>query len=244
MTDFPLNSFIDLITFDQGLLSIEKAIEQNNKEVIDLKEEINVIAKEVHQSKSTVHDLRKQVDEHELVMKELDAQTKERKARLESASNPKEYSALRHEIESIKQKQHDYEETLLSAWKLLESAQQGLEASSALHVQQSQELEKKITEKEHDNKQLQEQYKSLQHERPAKEKFIPQEWLDKYATMRSRVSDPVVPVNVDSCSACYYMISAPDMQALKRNKLVQCKDCYRFLYLPAMLEVSQRAQQP
>jgi predicted nucleic acid-binding Zn-ribbon protein len=243
MAEFPLNSFIDLITFDQSILSLEKAMEQNNKEIIDLKQEINVIAQEVHQSKGTVHDLRKQVDEHELTMKELDAQAKERKARLESASNPKEYSALRHEIESIKQKQHDYEETLLDAWKLLEGAQQGLEAAAARHVQQSQELAKKITEKEQDNKQLQEQLKSLQQERPAKEKIIPQEWLDKYATMRSRVPDPVVPVNGDSCSACYYMISAPDMQALRRNKLIQCKDCYRFLYLPAMLELAQQAQQ-
>jgi len=233
MTEFPLNSFIDLITFDQGLISIEKVLDQSTQDIRDMRAEIGVIDKQAHASRSTVHDLRKEVDEHELLMKELDEQAKERRQRLESASNPKEYSALRHEIEAIKKKQHDYEETLLAAWKLLEAAQKDLEASSMYHVQQTAELEKKIQEKEQQVIELTAQFQEKLQERPAKEKLVPQEWLDKYATMRARVANPVVPVNIDSCSACYYLISAQDMQALRRQKLVQCKDCYRFLYLPA-----------
>src|SRR5260221_635295 len=80
------------------------------------------------------------------------------------------------------------------------------------------------------NAELQQKLNALQQDRPAKEQLVPQEWLDKYASMRSKVENPVVPVAGDSCSACYYMISAPDLQALRRQKLVQCKDCYRFLY--------------
>ncbi len=70
-------------------------------------------------------------------------------------------------------------------------------------------------------------------ERAALEKNVPAEWLEKYASMRSRVPDPVVPVINGHCSACVYKVSDQDMLMLSRNKLLQCKDCYRFLYLPS-----------
>ena len=54
---------------------------------------------------------------------------------------------------------------------------------------------------------------------------------EKYAVMRAKVTDPVVPVIDGSCSACFYKISPQDMQLLARRKLVQCKDCFRLLYL-------------
>lgn len=63
------------------------------------------------------------------------------------------------------------------------------------------------------------------------EKGVPEEWLERYAMMRSRVSDPVVPVKDGLCSACFHQILAQDMILLRRNKLLQCKECYRFLYL-------------
>ena len=59
---------------------------------------------------------------------------------------------------------------------------------------------------------------------------LPDEWLGKYEHMRGRVADPVVPVQQDSCSACFYSISSRDLQTLKQGDLLQCKDCYRFLY--------------
>lgn len=68
-------------------------------------------------------------------------------------------------------------------------------------------------------------------ERLHKEKGLPEEWLEKYAIMRARINDPVVPVFDGNCSACFYKISVQDMQFLKHRKLIQCKDCFRLLYL-------------
>ena len=48
--------------------------------------------------------------------------------------------------------------------------------------------------------------------------------------MRGKVSNPVVHVYKDSCSACFYLIASRDLQLLKQNELLPCKDCYRFLY--------------
>lgn len=69
-------------------------------------------------------------------------------------------------------------------------------------------------------------------DRQSKEQAVPAEWLEKYATMRARVTDPVVPVINGDCSACFYQVSTQDMQQLRHRKLLQCKDCFRLLYLP------------
>jgi predicted nucleic acid-binding Zn-ribbon protein len=46
------------------------------------------------------------------------------------------------------------------------------------------------------------------------------------------VADPIVPVFDGSCSACFYAMTGQDMQELYKNKLLQCRGCYRFVYLP------------
>lgn len=72
---------------------------------------------------------------------------------------------------------------------------------------------------------------SKEQARDDKEKCVPDEWLEKYSMMRMRVADPVVPVLNTSCSACFYTVTEQGMQQLSRNQLLQCKECYRFLYL-------------
>ena len=52
-----------------------------------------------------------------------------------------------------------------------------------------------------------------------------------YERMKGRVYDPVVPMSQDSCSVCFYGLTPRDLQMLKQNGLLQCKDCFRLLYL-------------
>ena len=57
--------------------------------------------------------------------------------------------------------------------------------------------------------------------------------------MQSRVTDPVVPVQQGSCSACFYDITEQRLVALRRHALLQCEGCYRFLYMPETLGSEQ-----
>jgi predicted nucleic acid-binding Zn-ribbon protein len=52
--------------------------------------------------------------------------------------------------------------------------------------------------------------------------------------MRTRTADPVVPVLDGSCSACFHYLTEQDLLLIKKNKLMQCKGCYRFLYSEAL----------
>ena len=63
--------------------------------------------------------------------------------------------------------------------------------------------------------------------------------------MRERVSDPVVPILQGGCSACFYKTPEQDLILLKRNKLLQCKNCYRFLFFEKEAEtLAEKTETP
>lgn len=75
----------------------------------------------------------------------------------------------------------------------------------------------------------------LVEQRRQKEGLVPAEWLEKYEMMRSRVADPVVQVTQDSCGACYQLLTSQDLVRAKRGALIQCRKCFRLLYLPEIM---------
>ena len=67
--------------------------------------------------------------------------------------------------------------------------------------------------------------------RAVKEEGIPEEWIEKYERMRNSVPDPVASIEDQVCKACFYTATNQEIELLKRKKLLQCKGCYRFLYI-------------
>jgi predicted nucleic acid-binding Zn-ribbon protein len=224
----PFQMFIDLINFDQEIEHLNQKRKNIEQEIIALDGQGAHLQKELTVLRYTIHEAKKRVDATELDMKSLDLQEKE-------------YKSLKTEIERMHQQQHDLEQELLVAWKQLENAQK-------VHEEKTQEINQKIEQSQTVKQEKQDALQQLNHSireqsqtRPQKEKNIPAEWLEKYAVMRSQVTDPVVPVHNGSCSACYYKVVDNDLQQLRRNKLLQCKDCYRFLYLESP---STQVEQP
>ena len=77
---------------------------------------------------------------------------------------------------------------------------------------------------------------AYEQKRPEKEKIVPEEWLEKYTIMKAQVSDPVVPITQETCSACFYALTNQDIICARRGRLLQCKGCYRLLYLLEAME--------
>ncbi len=228
----PFQKFIELISFDQQITSLEQRLKQFKQEVSSLKSQEADFAKRAELLRRAFVDAQKNVDLKELEMKSLEHADQEKKERLKLTTGQKEYKSLKIEIERVHQKQHTLEQELLAAWKQRESAQKAYEEQEKNMTHATQELQEKVREKQSQIDQLTADIAQQAVIRPAKEDSIPAEWLEKYAMMRAQVEDPVVPVYDGSCSACYYKVTDSDMQHLRRNKLLQCKDCYRFLYIP------------
>lgn len=228
----PFNKFLDLIQLDQYIETISRDSKKIEQEMALITAQEHADSVQLNDAKQKVHDAQKIVDEYELEMKSLDNQEQEKKRRLDSISNHKEYQSLKSEVDILKKKQNDLEDTLINAWHLLEIAQKEYETQQ--HV--TQERATQTNAQRHEKQQVLTELMSKLHDqelvRNEKEQGVPAEWLDKYRMMRARVSDPVVPVVHGACSACFYKVTEHDLVLLRRNKLMQCKDCYRFLYMP------------
>lgn len=231
MTQTPFEKFIALVEVDQKINSLNNQIISHRKKITDLIQESQLHLTAHEKIKEKYEHTRKEVDAKELEMKILDQQESEKKIKLDQVANHREYQSIKAEIDLLKKSQHDLEESLINIWNQLENSKKELDSSTTAHQQHAEQIKQQIEQHENQIKEISSQVDKLLADRNQKDQDMPAEWLEKYTIMRSKVSDPVVPVLDGSCSACFYKVSAQDMQDLKRRKLVQCKDCYRLLYL-------------
>ncbi len=231
MRNIEFQTFIDLVTFDQNLVKIERDIQKSQEQQREQMLGIERLEHDFADIKMAQLKARKAVDEKELYMKVLDAKEAELKNKLAGISNQKEFKSLEKETLNINAQRLQHEQELLVLWNKLDALNAAYDAQRILYEQameacttQAQTIQVHVAD-------LQEQLTSLYAQRIVKEKNIPQEWLAMYVNMKGRVNNPVVPVVNDSCDACFYSITPRDLQQLRKNNLLQCKDCYRLLYV-------------
>jgi predicted nucleic acid-binding Zn-ribbon protein len=234
MNESPFQKFIDLVSFDQEIVLLEKKIQERNNEIASFEKEIGVYTQDLEQSKAKAVTLRKAVDMLEREMQAFDEQEKIKRKKLDETSNQKEYQSIKNELETIKKAQHGFEDRLLAAWKEFEAYSVEFDQKKIFCEEKLNALNSTIQERMRELAQQEEVVRQKIEQRSAKQEGIPAQWLDHYAMMRTKVDNPVVPVNATNCSACFYAIPQRDMVELRRGVLLRCRDCFRFLYVPTV----------
>ena len=227
----PFQKFVALISFDQENNQIRKQLQDLTSDIKNLKQVLTNIEHELLSAHDLVKIAQKTVDATELANQELDATEKTKKNQLDQVQDKKEYAALKKEITYLKEQQHNNELILVQAWTKLETAKHNFAKQKELLNQKISEIKTNINAKQAQILSLTQQVDNYELERKAKETGVPVEWLVKYSTMRTRVQNPVVQVVSGSCMACFYDVTQQDINALKDNRLVECRGCFRFLYL-------------
>ena len=230
MNNHPFHRFIALIDFDQTVLGLCDRQTKIAHEIAHVERQLVGQEEQYVQSQRLAIEARKAVDLIELEMKELDQQEKDKKRKLEHLSNYKESRAFQTEIDQLRRAQHDLEESLLHAWHTLEVREREKEECAGKHAENKIKLQAEIEKKQQELASIKGELAIHSHQREEYKKAIPQEWLDKYEAMRLRVADPVVPVEGDTCSACFHELLHQDIMRLTRGALLECKFCFRFLY--------------
>ena len=239
MSQHPFTAFIDLIQLDQKIRTAHDDISRLKQNIQDVLSQKQEFVTRLEQFKQHVKELKKSIDSYELEIKVLDAKEKKKRAQFEQATNIKEYQPLKREIDQLKHAQNEVEANLMSVWNKYELAQKELEEQQQVFDQKMQEFNTTIDQYQNSIQQLQQQLDTLHKDRPLKEVGVPSEWLDKYTHMRMQVSDPVVPVLRGGCSACFYTITQQELLRLKRKALVQCKGCFRLLYMQEAMDMPE-----
>lgn len=230
MNEQKLKNLIELVTFDQSLMQLEKNISKFQQSMKDLQHQMDALEQQLQQSGFKQKDAAKQLAEQELKVKELQDLESHQIQISNAVATSKEYDAAAKETEKIKFDRNLQEQRMIQMINKMEAVVKENEAFQAECAHQKQKLSELLLQEEQAAAEVIKQLASLEQSREAKMAGIPVEWLNTYEAMRGRVANPVVPVLQDSCSACFYFMSARDSQILRQQGLLQCKDCFRFLY--------------
>jgi hypothetical protein len=236
MSNLAFQKLLELVNFDQKVHKTRVEIEGLNEEVESLQKQVDRLNERLQLVKNEWEDARQAVSLKELEMKSLDESEKKAHKKLDSVQDQKEYQSIKKEIEHLKEKQHGFEQILLAAWNTVETAEREYKSKQEVHDAEQKKLEDEIAQKRAKVEELQETVIDSESERTKLVVDIPHEWLETYERMQSRVSNPVVPVVNNACGACNFTISAVDMMQLRNRALLQCKHCYRFLYLESAMQ--------
>ncbi|MBT3455482.1 hypothetical protein HN446_00280 [bacterium] len=236
MTRDPFNSFIKLTLFDAEIVQFGKQIESLEKDLLEAHAKRLQLDVQHREAKQYLHDVQKAVDAKELKMKELDSLEKEERVRLDSVKNKREFDSIQKEIEKISSAQHEEESALMEVWNKLETAKREYKKFEDEFGGNVAKAEEQIKEMEREKKELEKELERKKKDRPELEKNVPEELLGRYAAIQRRTPNPVVPVESESCSACYFNVSKNDLILMKRKRLLQCRDCFRFLYVKNLVD--------
>lgn len=223
---------IDLVNFDQNVAQIDRDIKTHQEHITQLEDKKKEIDLSIAEAKKALYDIRKDVDTYELEMGGLDEREKEEKIKLDKVSNLKEYNSIKNEIDVLQHTRQEKEKAVLQAWNDLENAQARLDGMLQESKQQLGDVEQQITQQQKEQKILQDKLEELMPQRAEKEKKVPEKWLEKYTLMRARVTNPVVSLNNDHCSVCSLTLAQPEIMKAQKGALLQCKGCFRLLYVP------------
>jgi predicted nucleic acid-binding Zn-ribbon protein len=239
MEQKPFAAFLDLVKFDRAIHFLQVAITNLSQELDSLNGRRAMVVFAIDEATTHVVELLKQVKEKESEMALVDEQEKEKRTKLGFLSEYRDIKAMQSEIDALKHAQMSNEQQLMQIWNKLDQSQKDL-----IRIKKQQEQELVLLDVQiHDHATLiaqkQEELAVVMASRAGIEAPVPREWLECYSTMSSRVSDPVVIVEYDACSACFTAIAKQDLLRLERRAVIPCRLCFRLLYLPRVMNLGQ-----
>ncbi len=230
MNEQKLKKLIELVDFDQAFIDLAQKIQSLEKSFKNLEHQKEQLEKDLAIQTSKKHEAFKQLHDQELKLQELQTQEAHLAEISASITTSKEFDAAHKEIDKVKFARNQEEQKMMQLSNKVETAQKDY----LLFLEQFELEKEKIIQQEliqaKEIKAMQDELVNLNGIRQEKLVGIPTDWLNTYESMRGRVTNPVVPLNQESCSACFYFMSSRDVQMLHDQGLLQCKDCYRFLY--------------
>lgn len=230
MTEQPLDIFINLVESDRQLYEFYQQLQQAEQVQDTLRGQMQNFDLTLAQSKQAIVDAQKTIDSCELELSSISEQERIKKRHLEQISNYKEYQPLAKELAILQETQQEAEEQVLLAWKQFEAAQRHYQQLEKQTNQEKENIENQINQAHQVVSDLRSKIDELESQRSVKELNVPEEWLERYASMRLRVPDPVVQVANNSCGSCFNTLTNQDFVRLRRREIIQCQACYRLLF--------------
>ncbi|QQR53335.1 hypothetical protein IPH25_00510 [bacterium] len=223
-------NFVALVEFDNKIKLCKKSIAEEIQKIATLQNELVEYQTSVEDAKKQSTTLQQKVNFEENLLAEISKKIKALHTTINNLQAYKDYHALKQEFDLLCKQQVDQEQIVANTWDAFEIAEKNYKNLLISTANTNKLLEENMSVSEQKKAQLEGDLRNLYEQRPTYEVNIPQEWLNKYATMQSKVENPIVTVENGQCASCFYQLTGTDVQAIKKGALVQCKNCFRLLY--------------
>ncbi|MBS1987591.1 hypothetical protein JST56_01200 [Candidatus Dependentiae bacterium] len=219
-----------LVQYDQELIQLSESIVEKKKKIIEHHRKIADLVQHAAQLKAEFIAAKKDADMLQLQANSLREEEERKRDRLDSIRDQREYMALEKELSGLMRKRQELDDAAIKSWIRLEQAEDDQNNSVAMHEQKHNEIKLLIADDEQAIRDMQEKIQQYESQREAYALTIPEEWRVRYNRMRNQVPDPIVPVHGTCCSVCFYNALQQDVLKLKKQEILPCRNCYRFLY--------------
>ncbi len=236
-------SLKQLVQYDQELIQLSESVVEKKKKIIDHHRKIADLIQQAAQFKSEFIAAKKDADMLQLQANSLREEEERKRQRLDSIRDQREYMALEKELSGLMRKRQDLDDSAIKSWHRLEKAEEEQDNAVATHEQKHDELKQLITTDEQAINEMQARIEQCEAQREAYALTIPEEWRVRYNRMRNQVPDPIVPIHGTSCSVCFYNALHQDVLKLKKQEILPCRNCYRFLYFDESQETEAHKAQ-
>ncbi|KKR96370.1 MAG: hypothetical protein UU47_C0015G0018 [candidate division TM6 bacterium GW2011_GWE2_41_16] len=226
----PFDAFIALVEFDAHITMLEHKRDTASK---------NQQKKQIAQQKASalLDELRAQLKRMQLDIKTQEADlahlektiaTKERAKNLLQSS--KEIIALEREIKKLEEQRDASETRIIEMLETAEKAHLAFEQQQKSFDDQNISETKEIALLTDEIHALETEIIRYNQQRTIQLSSIEKSFLDEYEHMRKKIKNPVVPVEKDVCTACFYVLNESEKNALVHKRRLLCRGCYRLLY--------------
>ncbi len=231
MIETPFSALVRLAVLDNSVLQSESQKNILKKTYTSFQEQHGSLLEQEASLQAQDKNMRKQLFEAEHEVKALAGVVAKKEHQRNVVANAKEYASLEHELVQARQELATREAGLYDLFEKVE-------AVAALLPDQQQRILGQIQEVQHKQQVLQQQLHDLEkqldeyNEQRAVEldRLLP-EWRSKYEDLYQMMDNPIVSVVQGACAGCYYSVSVNDLAQLQRHKVLQCKECFRLLYV-------------
>lgn len=219
-----------LVQYDQELIQLSESIVEKKKKIIDHHTKVAELTQQAARLKAEFIAAKKDADMVQLQASALREEEERKRDRLDSIRDQREYMALEKELSGLMRKRQELDEAAIKSWLRLEQAEEDLNNSVATQEQKHHELKLLIADDEQAILDMQAKINQCETQRETYALTIPEDWRARYNRMRNQVPDPIVPVHGTCCSVCFYNALHQDILKLKKQEILPCRNCYRFLY--------------
>lgn len=183
-------------------------------------------------AKETVTRARVAADAKQLQLKQREDRISGLRAKLNAASTNKEYQAIVEQIAADEQANSVLSDEILEALEKLDELLASVKEVEQNLVKVRQELERLRARVQEEQVGLESELARVSAELREAESHLPTEFRVDYSRISAaRGENALAPVENETCTGCYTMLTAQTMNELFMSKPVFCKSCGALLYL-------------